>query len=98
MTAQARKPRHHRRNFKPCGRPPALPPARLAYLAGRIHRLGPRPLYELLREIEAGLPLAERLEAYSRLAELATFIAAFGGADLPVVRLVTPVRKGKGAP
>jgi hypothetical protein len=36
---------------------PAPPRERLAYLARKIHRLGERPLYELLRELEAGAPL-----------------------------------------
>jgi hypothetical protein len=31
-----------------------LPRERLAYLTRRIHSLGERPLYEFLREIEAG--------------------------------------------
>jgi hypothetical protein len=42
--------RRSRPNFKPRLRPPALPPARLAYLAGRIHTVGPRGLYELLQK------------------------------------------------
>ena len=63
-----------------------LPPARLRYLARRIHQLGPRPLYHLLDELQNGAPLHERLERYASLAPLAPFIAALGGADLPALR------------
>jgi hypothetical protein len=68
--------------------------ARLRLLAGRIHRLGPRPLYELLRELDAGAELGPRLEAYARLAPLADFIHAFGGDQLPAPRLIS-VRGGR---
>jgi hypothetical protein len=65
-----------------------LPRARLRHLAGRIHRLGPRALYELLAELQDGAPLRERLERYAGLAPLAPFIAALGGADLPTLRSI----------
>lgn len=65
-----------------------LPPARLRYLARRIHQLGPRPLYHLLDELQNGAPLHERLERYASLAPLAPFIAALGGADLPALRSI----------
>jgi hypothetical protein len=74
--------RRPRRNFKPRA---SLPRERLAHLARRIHTLGPRPLYELLREREAGAPLHERLEKYAALP--ADFIRELGGDRLPVVRL-----------
>ena len=66
-----------------------IPIARLQYLVGRIHRLGPRPLFELLRELAAGADLSFVLERYARLASLTGFIAHLGGDRLPPpVRLV----------
>jgi hypothetical protein len=41
--------------------------ARLRLLAARLHRLGERPLFELLRELDAGADLWARLERYARL-------------------------------
>ena len=70
-----------------------LPRERLRYLAGRIHTLGPRALYELLCELENGAPLNERLEAYAALAPLAPFIAALGGAEPAILRPI-----GEGTP
>jgi hypothetical protein len=75
---------------------PGLPVARLRYLAGRVHALGERPLFELLSELQRGLPFAERVEAYAGLADLAPFIKQLGGDHLPpTARLV---RKRSGAP
>ena len=68
-----------------------MPPARLRYLARQVHALGERPLFELLSELEAGLPFAERVEAYARLAELGPFIKAQGGDRLPVAASVSSV-------
>ena len=68
-----------------------LPPssARLRFLARRIHRLGSRPLYELLRELVDGADPLPQLEAYAALAPLAGFIAHLDGDQLqPAVRLV----------
>ena len=45
----------------------SIPLVRLQYLAGRLHALGPRPTYELLRELAAGADLLNRLEVYARL-------------------------------
>jgi hypothetical protein len=67
--------------------------ARLRLLARRIHGLGPRPLYELLRELDAGAELGPRLEAYARLAPLADFIRAHGGDQLPVPRIIAGGRR-----
>jgi hypothetical protein len=63
-----------------------VPDARMRYLAGRIYGLGPRPLYELFCEIDAGADLHAVLEAYARLP--AEFIAAHGGDRLPSLRAV----------
>jgi hypothetical protein len=71
---------------------PRIPRERLRHLARRVHALGPRPLYELLRELEAGLPLVERLEVYARLGDLADFIKQLGGDRLPIARVVKPSR------
>jgi hypothetical protein len=67
---------------------PLVPPERLQFLAARIHELGPRPLYELCRELERGAELHPALEKYAALAPLADFIRAHGGDRLPEVRLV----------
>jgi hypothetical protein len=50
---------------------------RLRFLAGRLHTLGPKPLYYFLREIEAGAGIRPHLELYARLPD--DFIAAHGG-------------------
>jgi hypothetical protein len=69
--------------------PNEIPIARLQYLANTIHKLGPRPLYQLLRELADGADLATALERYARLGPLAGFISCFGGDQLPApVRLV----------
>jgi hypothetical protein len=47
--------------------PRSIPLVRLQYLAARLHALGPRPTYELLRELAAGADLLNRLEVYARL-------------------------------
>jgi hypothetical protein len=57
--------------------------ARLRYLAAQIHKLGPRPFFELLREIRAGADVLRTLENYARLAPLAGFIASLNGDRLP---------------
>jgi hypothetical protein len=56
-------------------------------LAPRLHRLGPRPLYQFLAEVVGGSsnPLS-RLEAYAAL-DVDT-LDRFGGHDLPTLRLV----------
>ena len=41
--------------------------ARLKHLAVKVHALGPRPLFELLRELEDGANLMARLERYAML-------------------------------
>jgi hypothetical protein len=64
-----------------------IPIARLQYLANRIHKLGPRPFYQLLCELADGAELATVLERYARLAPLAGFIASLNGD-----RLSSPVR------
>jgi len=55
---------------------------RLHHLAGCIHRLGPRPLYELMREVVALSSAAfDRLEAYAGIDP--DILDHFGGRDLP---------------
>jgi hypothetical protein len=54
---------------------------RLRRLASALHRLGERPLYEFLREIEAGTDIRDRLEVYARLP--AGFVRANGGDKFP---------------
>jgi hypothetical protein len=47
-----------------------IPIARLQYLASRIHKLGPRPFFELLRELTSGADLMCVLERYARIEPL----------------------------
>ncbi|MGC1861907.1 MAG: hypothetical protein WA733_12485 [Methylocystis sp.] len=54
---------------------------RLRRLAAAFHRLGERPLYEFLREIEAGADLRARLEVYAAIP--AGFVRANGGDKFP---------------
>jgi len=56
---------------------------RLRRLASALHALGPRPIYEFLREIEAGADLRERLEAYAAIP--AGFVRANGGDQFPPI-------------
>jgi hypothetical protein len=58
---------------------PMMSTPRLQRLAAQIHTLGPRPLFELLLELDAGAELRPTLERYARLAPLAGFIAANHG-------------------
>jgi len=57
--------------------------ARLRYLAAQIHPLGPRPLFELFREVEAGSDLLQTLERFAKLEPLAELISHLGGDRLP---------------
>lgn len=56
---------------------------RLRYLVGKIHKLGPRPLFELLRELASGADLSSVLERYARLEPLTDFIVHLKGDQLP---------------
>ena len=65
-----------------------LPRERLRCLAEDIHSLGPRPLFELLVELDADAQLGPALERYAKLHGLAHFIAACDGDRLPKPRRV----------
>jgi hypothetical protein len=65
-------------NARSAQRAQPLPRERLRNLAGRLHGLGARPLFEFLREIAAGADLHEHLERYCELAPLTDFIAEWG--------------------
>jgi hypothetical protein len=54
---------------------------RLRRLACALHALGPRGVYEFLREVEAGADIRSRLEVYARLP--AGFIKANNGDRFP---------------
>ena len=62
--------------------------ARLQHLAAALHALGPRPLFEFLREVENGADLRSRLEVYARYP--ASFIHANGGDVIPPSIFVIP--------
>lgn len=55
--------------------------ARLKHLAAKVHALGPRPLFELFKELEKGADLLPRLERYAMLSP--DVVAALGGRDMP---------------
>lgn len=54
---------------------------RLRHLAGRIHGLGPRPLFELMCELSTSSAALDRFEAYAALDH--ETLARFGGHALP---------------
>ena len=60
-------------------RPPSL--ARLRRLAERLHSLGPRPTFELLKEIANGGDLWRRLERYAELDP--EIVRAIGADEMP---------------
>jgi hypothetical protein len=60
-----------------------LDATRLRHLARRLHALGERPLYELMRELVAGADPVARLEAYCRIDP--AILAALGGVTLPAI-------------
>jgi hypothetical protein len=66
-----------------------IPLPRIQYLARRIHQLGERPLFELLKELDAGGNLPSVLERYARIAPLADFISSLDGDRLAAPLLVT---------
>ena len=59
--------------------------ARLRRLVAHLHSLGPRPVYEFVREIIEGGDVVESLETYSRLD---SSIVQYLGADRLVPDLV----------
>ena len=61
---------------------PTISDVRLQYLAARLHALGPRSTYELLREFAAGADLLMRLEIYARLDPV--IVHVLGGDLLPI--------------
>jgi hypothetical protein len=70
-----------------------IPRARLNLLAAPIHSLGPRPLAELLDELQNGAAFANRVERYAGPAPLAHFIAALNSDRLPTPRGIRGARR-----
>jgi len=69
--------------------------ARLRLLAARLHALGPRPLYEYLKELNNGADLLERLERFAELD--AKWISSIGGDKMPPpARLISYNRDADG--
>jgi hypothetical protein len=64
-----------------------IPDARLRLLAGKIRGLGPRPLFELFRDLARGADLHATLEAYAALFPLREFLRANDGDCLPNLRV-----------
>jgi hypothetical protein len=54
---------------------------RARHLVAHLHGLGPRPVYEALREVAAGRPLLECLDAYARLDR--NIVIALGADRMP---------------
>jgi hypothetical protein len=80
---QKQQPRHM------TGETATVAGGRLRLLARRVHALGPRPLYQMFRELAGGADFSNTAERYAALAPLADFIAANSGDQLPpVARLV----------
>jgi hypothetical protein len=70
--------------------PTCVPDARLRHIADRVHRTGPRVVYELLRELRDGRDFASVVESYARLENhFGDFIRLLGGDRLPSLRLVS---------
>jgi hypothetical protein len=67
--------------------------SRLRRLSQQPHRLGPRPLYEFLRELDSGADLWPRLERYARLAPLASFIAELDGEQFRDLHVINGGRR-----
>ncbi len=60
---------------------------RLRHLAGRVHQLGPRPLFELMCEIAGGADPLSRFEVYAGIDP--DLVRALGGDQLaPTIFLV----------
>ena len=57
-------------------------------VAEHLHRLGPRPTYELLREIAASAAVVERLERYAALTS--KVVRAVGAEEMPLVAVAVP--------
>ena len=57
--------------------PLRIPEVRLRHLARQVHALGPRPLYELFRELVAGADPQDRIQAFADID--ADFVHALGG-------------------
>jgi hypothetical protein len=70
-------------SYEDTQRKSGVDPARLRHLARRLHALGERPLYELMRELVAGADPVARLEVYCRIDPV--ILAALGGDVLPAM-------------
>ena len=68
-----------------------MPVERICNLAKRLHDLGPRPLYEFLREVASGSDPIDRLEIYARLDP--AIVRALGGDQFPTPAIIT---RGRG--
>jgi hypothetical protein len=62
--------------------------ARLRHLARQLHRLGERPLFEFLAELDAGADFWPRLEAYAALEPYQPFIQELDGDQLPRLKTI----------
>jgi hypothetical protein len=55
---------------------------RLRHLTRAVYPLGPRPLYEMFREMQAGKGLVDALERYAEISKYTSFIRDMGGDEL----------------
>ena len=62
--------------------------ARLRFLSDGLHQLGPRALFEFIRELLKGADITSRLEAYAKISHLAFFISELEGEQVRDLRIV----------
>jgi hypothetical protein len=66
----------------------SVPDGRLRRLASLVHQLGPRPLFELFRELVAGADPLARIEAYGAIDP--DILEALGGDRFPDLLRAVP--------
>ena len=68
---------------------------RLRHLARSIYPMGPRPLFEMLLELDRGADLHATLERYATISRYASFIRDMGGDRLPQPGIVATGGSGR---
>jgi hypothetical protein len=66
---------------------------RIRHLASRLHSLGPRPTFELLKEIANGADLWRQLDRYAELDP--EIVRALGADELPPYAVLVPREGGQ---
>jgi hypothetical protein len=73
-----------------------MPRREPAIYCGHLHALGPRAVFELLRELAAGADLHKRLERYGRLD--AGIVKRLGADEMPPARSWSSMGAGRERP